>query len=192
MLKPLLFVSASILFGVTALSAPAPRPQDAAPAPAAGQKNPVKPTEKSQARAKEIYAVDCAICHGENGNGKTDLAKDMQLTLGDWTDARTLANKSDDELFKAIRNGKESIDLAALQDPQWQGQDAPRGFGTRQGRRGLEPDPLHSRHVQGATAARPGARARVNQLGARATRSSAGARGFAGCGFTPCGTAGWS
>ena len=69
----------------------------------------MKPTEKSQARAKEIYGVDCAICHGENGNGKTDLAKDMQLTLGDWTDAKTLASKSDQDLFKLIRNGKDKM-----------------------------------------------------------------------------------
>jgi mono/diheme cytochrome c family protein len=109
MLKPLLFVSALVLFGAAASSAPAPRPQDAAPAPQAGPKNPVKPTEKSQARAKEIYGVDCAICHGENGNGKTDLAKDMQLTLGDWTDAKTLASKSDQDLFKLIRNGKDKM-----------------------------------------------------------------------------------
>ena len=106
MLKQLLFVSAVILFGITASSAPGPTPQNAAPAPATGQKNPVKPTEKSRARAREIYGIDCAICHGNTGNGKTDLAKDMELTLGDWTDAKTLAATSDDDLFKVIRNGK--------------------------------------------------------------------------------------
>ena len=57
MLKPLLFVSAVVLFGISASSAPGPTPQDATPAAASGQKNPVKPTEKSQARAKEIYAA---------------------------------------------------------------------------------------------------------------------------------------
>src|ERR1035437_1479626 len=106
MLKQLLFVSAVILFGITASSAPGPTPQNAAPAPGTGQKNPVKPTEKSRARARDIYGIDCAICHGNTGNGKTDLAKDMELTLGDWTDAKTLAATSDDDLFKVIRNGK--------------------------------------------------------------------------------------
>jgi mono/diheme cytochrome c family protein len=102
MLKPLLFVSAVVLFGITALSAPGPVPQDSA----SGQKNPVKPTEKSQARAKEIYTMDCAICHGTNGDGKTDLARDMELTMVDWTDPKTLADKPDKELFNVIRNGK--------------------------------------------------------------------------------------
>jgi mono/diheme cytochrome c family protein len=106
MLKPLLFVSTVVLFGVTALSTPGSISQDSVPAPAAGQKNPVKPTEKSQARAKELYAQDCALCHGDNGNGKTDLAKDMELTLADWSNPATLANKQDQDLFNVIRNGK--------------------------------------------------------------------------------------
>jgi mono/diheme cytochrome c family protein len=109
MLKPLLFVSAVVLFGIAVSQASGPAPQEATPAPAPGQKNPVKPTEKSQARAKEIYGVDCAICHGTNGDGKTDLAKDMQLTLGDWTDPKTLAGKSDADLFKIIRDGKDKM-----------------------------------------------------------------------------------
>jgi mono/diheme cytochrome c family protein len=110
MLKPLLFVSAVVLFGITAVSTPGSMSQNAAPAqaPAAApsQKNPVKPTDKSQARAKEIYSVDCAICHGDNGNGKTDLAKGMGLSLPDWSDPKTLAEKSDGDMFNIIRNGK--------------------------------------------------------------------------------------
>lgn len=110
MLKPLLFVSAVALFGITFSSASGPTPQDATtPATASGPKNPVRPTEKSQARAKEIYAVDCAICHGDTGNGKTDLARDMQLKIDDWTDPTTLAAKSDGDLFSVIRNGKDKM-----------------------------------------------------------------------------------
>lgn len=109
MLKPLLIVSAVVLFAVSASSAPGPSPQEAAPAPATGAKNPVKATAQSQARAKEIYGVDCAICHGATGDGKTDLAKDMQLSLADWTDPKALANKSDADLFKMIREGKDKM-----------------------------------------------------------------------------------
>ncbi len=89
------------------MSTPGSISQDTTPAPAAGQKNPVKPTaEKSQARAKEIYGADCALCHGDNGNGKTDLAKDMGLTLKDWSNPKTLADRPDQDLFNIIRNGK--------------------------------------------------------------------------------------
>ncbi len=33
----------------------------------------------------------------------------MQLTLDDWTDPKTLANRSDQELFNVIRNGKDKM-----------------------------------------------------------------------------------
>ena len=106
MLKPLLFVSAVVFFAITASPASAPTPQEAAPAAASGQKNPVKPTPQSMARAKQLYQMDCSFCHGDTGDGKTDLAKDMSLALGDWTNPRTLADKPDQELFNVIRNGK--------------------------------------------------------------------------------------
>jgi mono/diheme cytochrome c family protein len=83
-------------------------PQDAAPA-APASTNPVKPTAASQAKAKRLYAIDCAMCHGDNGNGKSDLATSMQLTLTDWTDPKTLASKSDKELFDMIRVGKDKM-----------------------------------------------------------------------------------
>jgi mono/diheme cytochrome c family protein len=99
MLKPLVLVSAIALFAITPTSALGRPPQDAA-APHA------KSSPDAVARAKKIYAVDCSMCHGDNGNGKTDLAKDMQLTLSDWTDPTALAGKPDQELFDAIRKGK--------------------------------------------------------------------------------------
>jgi mono/diheme cytochrome c family protein len=108
MLKPLLFASAVVLFGITASSTPGPTPQDATPARASGQKNSAK-TDKALARAKEIYSVDCTICHGATGDGKTDLAKDMQMTLKDWTDPTALAAMSDADLFKVIRAGNDKM-----------------------------------------------------------------------------------
>jgi mono/diheme cytochrome c family protein len=69
----------------------------------------VKPTAESQAKAKKLYEVDCAMCHGDNGNGKTDLASGMQLKLTDWTNPNTLEGKQDQELFTVIRNGKDKM-----------------------------------------------------------------------------------
>jgi cytochrome c len=92
--------------------APAPAltpPQTVTPAPATATKNPVKPTPDSQAKAKSLYQIDCAMCHGDNGNGKTDLAASMQMTLEDWTKPATLGNKQDWELFNAIRAGKDKM-----------------------------------------------------------------------------------
>ena len=83
----------------------APTPS-VAPAQPAAVKNPVKPTAESQARAKSLYAIDCAVCHGDSGNGKTDVAASQGLTLADWTNPKALSDKEDWELFNIIRNGK--------------------------------------------------------------------------------------
>jgi mono/diheme cytochrome c family protein len=106
MIKPLLFASSVVLFAIAASSAAGPAAQESASAPAPTMKNPVKPTAQTKARAREIYNADCALCHGENGNGKTDASKAMSLSLGDWTNPKTLAAKPDGELFSIIRNGK--------------------------------------------------------------------------------------
>jgi mono/diheme cytochrome c family protein len=92
-----------------AVPAVAPAPA-AAPAPAVVYaRNPIKATAESQTKAKNLYQIDCAVCHGDNGNGKTDLATSMTLTLIDWTDPKSLADKPDGELFNMIRNGKDKM-----------------------------------------------------------------------------------
>jgi mono/diheme cytochrome c family protein len=103
MLKPLLLLPAVVFLAIGAVSNPSPEPQEGAAAKSS------KPANASAARAKEIYNFDCAICHGPNGNGKTDLAKDMQLTLTDFTDPKTFEGKTDDQLFDLIRKGKDKM-----------------------------------------------------------------------------------
>lgn len=124
MLK-LLFALPPLLFLALLPQEPAPSPAPAAPAaqasspdqtappaeaapPAAAmpQSNPVKPTPESQAHAKQTYSIDCAMCHGENGNGKGDLVGDMGLTLKDLRDPATLAGKTDGEIYTIIHDGK--------------------------------------------------------------------------------------
>ena len=100
MLKSMTLLTAVGLF----LLMPAPR----AMAQDAG-KNPVKATAASQADAKRLFSQDCSMCHGDNGNGQTDLAKGMGLKLLDWSDPKTLAGMDDQALFNAIRNGKDKM-----------------------------------------------------------------------------------
>lgn len=61
------------------------------------------------AKVKQVYSIDCAMCHGANGNGKTDLATSMKLTLGDWTDSKSLTGKTDDQLAAFIRKGNDKM-----------------------------------------------------------------------------------
>lgn len=78
----------------------APVPQDAA-----RQNNPVKPTPESAARGKKRWNLDCAMCHGDTGDGKGDLAKDMGFKLKDFSDPAALKDRTDGELFYIIKAG---------------------------------------------------------------------------------------
>jgi cytochrome c5 len=105
MFKPFLLLFAVAMFAFLPASAPAGPPQEKTPA-ASAQKSSGKPNAQLQAKAKGLYQIDCALCHGASGDGKTDVAKDMGLSLADWTDPKSLADKQDQVLFDTIRSGK--------------------------------------------------------------------------------------
>jgi cytochrome c oxidase cbb3-type subunit 3 len=102
--KSLLLFPAVVLLVFATTSAPARPPQEPGGSPSANA--PGKLSAEAHAKAKKLYDLDCALCHGPSGDGKTDLAKDMQLTLLDWTDPKSLASFTDQQLFDAIRKGK--------------------------------------------------------------------------------------
>ena len=103
-----------------AQQAPAAAPEaPAAPHPATisaedkARKNPVGFTEVSVARGKKIYATQCALCHGDKGDGKGELASDMKLTLPDFTKPDTLKERTDGELFAIIGGWKDPMPAQA-------------------------------------------------------------------------------
>src|SRR5579863_4960129 len=110
MLKPILLISAASLLVLSPALMQAGGAQNNAAVPAAshaGASNPVKPTADSLAKAKGLYAFDCAMCHGDNGNGQTDIAKSMDMSMPDVT--KPIAGKADGDLFDSIRSGKDKM-----------------------------------------------------------------------------------
>ena len=91
MIKQISLITSVVLLISTSASAPAQSLHDASSAPA---------------RVKELYERDCTMCHGAIGDGQTEIAKDRQLVLSDWTDPKSLSRRSDQQLFDVIRNGK--------------------------------------------------------------------------------------
>lgn len=81
----------------------------AIPVSAAKQANPVKPGPESVARARKWWTIDCAMCHGKDGDGKGDTAKEMKLTIVDFTDPNTLKDRTDGELFYIIKTGHQDM-----------------------------------------------------------------------------------
>jgi hypothetical protein len=86
--------------------AQASTPADKIPQEDIDRKNPVKPTPEGLASARRQYSYDCAMCHGAHGDGKGDLVEPMKLTLHDWRDASSIADKTDGELFYIIMHGR--------------------------------------------------------------------------------------
>jgi mono/diheme cytochrome c family protein len=68
--------------------------------------NPVKSTPEGLAEARRVYGYDCAMCHGEHGDGKGELVESMKLTMHDWRDSASLEGKTDGEIFYIITKGK--------------------------------------------------------------------------------------
>ena len=117
MLKPLLLLPAVVLFSLGAASSPSFAPQE-------GTGKPSKPAAGPSARVKELYKMDCGICHNDNGDGKAELAKSMNLTLSDLTDPKTLEGKTDEQLFNLIRKGNDKMpgeDAARAKDAEIKG-----------------------------------------------------------------------
>jgi mono/diheme cytochrome c family protein len=83
----------------------APAPESKSPPEAAAKVNPVKPSPESLAKGKKLYGFDCAMCHGEKGDGKGDMASDMK-NVTDFTNPDALKNRTDGELFYVIRHGR--------------------------------------------------------------------------------------
>jgi len=94
--------------GSTQSSAKTPS-YSAIPVEAAKQQNPVKATPESVARAKKWWTLDCAMCHGKDGDGKGETARDMKLQIVDFTDPNTLKDHSDGELYYIIKNGHQDM-----------------------------------------------------------------------------------
>ena len=92
------------IFASAQATKPAPRTTYyPVPVTAAREPNPVKSTPESIAEGKKIYGYDCAQCHGANGDGKTEVAKDLKIP--DLTDPAVLKDRTDGALFYILKNG---------------------------------------------------------------------------------------
>ena len=106
LLAVLLFVSGAAA-SLARVTQSQEKPEEAKiPPEEAKRENPFKPSPERLAAARRIYRFDCAMCHGAEGDGKSDLADQMKLTLKNWRDPAALAGMTDGELFYVINKGR--------------------------------------------------------------------------------------
>ena len=70
--------------------------------------------------AKDNYHTYCIQCHGMRGDGMGVNIGEMSVQPRDHTDAKAMGGRSDDELFKVIKEGGLSISKSVLMPP-WGG-----------------------------------------------------------------------
>ena len=76
----------------------------AVPRSAREQKNPLPLTPELLTEARAHFADHCALCHGNDGRGKTEIGRNLYPKAPDMTLADT-QSLSDGELFSIIKNG---------------------------------------------------------------------------------------
>ena len=92
-----------------------------APVEEAAKPNPVEATDESLAKAKEIFAAKCTICHGESGKSDGVLADSLTPRPTDLTGEMTRSH-SDGDLFWKISKGKGAMpawDPSFSEDERW-------------------------------------------------------------------------
>ena len=60
------------------------------------------------AEGEELYQFNCADCHGAEGDGKGPEAAGLPVAATNFTDLKLMAEISDDLLYQAISEGKDS------------------------------------------------------------------------------------
>jgi len=74
------------------------------PSDAKALRNPIQSTAEILAEAKQHYKEHCAVCHAEDGSGKTETAAGMSPEVPDLR-AGHIQRLTDGELFYIIKNG---------------------------------------------------------------------------------------
>jgi len=59
--------------------------------------------------AAALYKTKCAKCHGAEGKGDGSAAKTMKLTVGDFTDAKRMAEYTDARMTEIIVKGEKKM-----------------------------------------------------------------------------------
>ncbi len=76
--------------------------------------------DSSLETARRNYEVFCVNCHGESGKGDGPSAAALNPKPRDFGDCAGMRKRSDDELFKVISQGGESMGMSADMQP-WGG-----------------------------------------------------------------------
>jgi mono/diheme cytochrome c family protein len=76
--------------------------------------NPVAPSEESVARGRELFQQNCIVCHGADGRGETEQAKNLNPAPTDFRLHVPL--HTDPQFYNFIENGYPGSAMPAFGD----------------------------------------------------------------------------
>jgi predicted CXXCH cytochrome family protein len=88
----------------------------AIPAPARAEKNPLEATSDGLREAREHFIARCAICHGDDGRGRTPIGRSLYPRVPDLLSPQT-QNLTDGEIHFIIANGVQLTGMPAWSNP---------------------------------------------------------------------------
>lgn len=68
-------------------------------------------------KAADNYRTYCTQCHGVEGNGKGINVRDMSVQPRDHTDAKEMSARSDEDIYRVIKEGGVAINKSVLMPP---------------------------------------------------------------------------
>ena len=80
-------------------------------------KNPLAPSDATLAEGRAHFADHCAICHGNDGRGETEVGKGLYPKAPNMREEDT-QEMTDGELFYIIKNGVRFTGMPAWGDPE--------------------------------------------------------------------------
>jgi mono/diheme cytochrome c family protein len=68
--------------------------------------NPVRPSAEALEESETLFRLNCAGCHGENGDGNGPASVVLPTKAANFRDAKTMASMTDGELFWKMSTGR--------------------------------------------------------------------------------------
>lgn len=75
------------------------------PPEARKRENPVPQVREAIESGGALFNSQCAMCHGENGKGRGDLAVSLKMKVPDLTDPKLQKKRTDGDFFYIISTG---------------------------------------------------------------------------------------
>ncbi len=75
------------------------------PAAEKERKNPVPNVPEAIEAGRVLFTSQCHLCHGKGGEGRGELARELGMTMADFTNPKWQTKRTDGELFYITTHG---------------------------------------------------------------------------------------